>query len=68
MNKTGLSASEEKVMDSLIEAWNGFIKLPIQHPSEKKEFEHHTHILQGLLAIRSTRRDHPKGWFNSEEK
>lgn len=49
-------------MDLLIEAWNRYIKLPEQHPTEIDEFANGIHICQNLLAIRIARRCYPKGW------
>ena len=36
MRNDGLTKQEGKDMDSLIIAWNNFIKLEIQHPSDNQ--------------------------------
>jgi len=60
--KDGLTDEEGKIMDLLIEAWDRYIKLPEQHPTEIDEFGQGIHICQNLLAIRIARRCYPKGW------
>lgn len=60
--KDGLTDEEGKVADLLIEAWNRYIKLPKQYPTEIDEFADGIHICQNLLAIRIARRCYPKGW------
>lgn len=60
--KDGLTDEDGKVMDLLIEAWDKYIKLPEQYPTEIDEFGQGIHICQNLLAIRIARRFYPKGW------
>jgi hypothetical protein len=49
-------------MDTLIAAWNAFVKLPRQHPQELAEFVAGIHRCQDLLAVRVCRRMFPEGW------
>lgn len=58
----GLTDKEGEVADLLIEAWNKYIKLPKQHPTEIDEFMQGIHICQNLMTIRIARRCYPKGW------
>ncbi len=59
---SGFNTQEQKVMDSLVDAYNGFLKLPVQHSTEQAELANAIHILQGILSFRILRRDYPKGW------
>jgi hypothetical protein len=52
-----LTDQERKVLNLLAEAYNEFIKLPVQHPSHQREFEQGTHVLQQLVMSRPTARD-----------
>lgn len=62
MRNDGLNEQEGKVMDSLVDAWNEFIKLDRQHPSELSDFANGIHICQHQLAMRILRRDYPIGY------
>jgi hypothetical protein len=61
----GLTDDEGDVMDALVDAFTTYDELPVQHADEPGEFRYHIHMLQGLLAIRTARRAHPKGWSTS---
>jgi len=63
MNKKSLTKEEDKIMDLIGDIWNGFNKLPIQHPDDLFEFKFGIHYLQGLLMQRVVRRDYPKEYF-----
>lgn len=54
----GLTPEERKAMLHLVEVWNNFVKLPIQHNDDISEFRHGIHRLQHLLMIRPTRRNY----------
>jgi len=58
----GLTQQEGKVMDALVEAWNEYIKLEKQHPSDINEFGDGIHKCQHALTIRILRRDYPEGY------
>jgi len=64
-NTLGLLESEDVVANHLREAWNAFVKLPVQHDDDVSEFRHAIHSLQYLLGIRAMRRIH-SGWTNKE--
>lgn len=57
-----LTFEEQKVMGSLVDAWNEFRKLPTQHPSEIDEFCEGIHRCQNLLAMRVARRADPENF------
>jgi hypothetical protein len=59
----GLTQQEGKVMDALVEAWNEYIKLEKQHPSDIDEFKNGIHKCQHALTIRILRRDYPEGYL-----
>lgn len=58
----GLTEQEGKVMDALNFAWNGFIKLEVQHPSDVPDFTNAIHQCQQVLGMRILQRDYPQGW------
>ena len=62
MRYDGLTDSEGDVMDSLVTAWNKFVGLEKQHPSELSDFADGIHKCQNLLAVRIARREFPDGW------
>ena len=62
MRNDGLTTEEGKVMDALVLAWNDFIKLEKQHPSDTQEFNVGIHQCQHILMNRVLRRDYPKGY------
>ena len=61
-SRTGLTAEEKKVMDSLMECYGHFLKLERQHCSELQDFVDAVHRIQDLLAVRIVRRVFPDGW------
>lgn len=58
----GLTKQEGVVMDALCKAVVEYYKLPVDHPTEQREFVDAIHRLQDLLAVRIARRLYPKGW------
>ena len=46
-------------MDALVIAWNGYVALEMQHPSELGDFANGIHTCQKNLAMRIVRRDYP---------
>ena len=59
----GLTDEERVVMDSLIFAWNQFLELEVQHPSDAPDFADGIHRCQQSLALRVVRREYPEGWY-----
>jgi hypothetical protein len=62
LESSGLTGSEQNVMDDLIDAFYAYLELPVEHEDEPGEFRFHIHMLQGLLACRIVRREFPEGW------
>ena len=58
----GLTKEEGVVMDSLVYAWNNFLKLDTTHPDEINSFADGIHDCQQLLMNRVLRRDYPCGY------
>lgn len=58
----GLTEGEGVVMDSLVDAYNKFVKLKTTHPSEKDDFIDGIHECQQVLMNRVLRRDYPLGF------
>lgn len=54
--------AEKNVLTHLASAWNEFVKLPENHPSEREEFMHAIHAAQDILAVRVARRADPETW------
>ncbi len=55
----GLSVTEQeaKVASMLGAAWNAFLELPIEHPSDRTEFCQALHQAQNIVLSRSGRRE-----------
>ena len=47
-----LTDQEAKVAQMLGEAWNEYLKLPIEHPMEQKEFCSAIHTCQNIVLAR----------------
>jgi len=62
MRNDGLTLPEGIIMDHLVEAWNAFIMLSKQHPSEVDDFADGIHKCQRMLMMRILRRDYPEGY------
>jgi hypothetical protein len=62
VRKDGLTEQEGKVMDSLVDAWNEYVKLEKQHPTDIDEFCDGIHRCQHALTIRILRRDYSEGY------
>lgn len=52
-----MTQGELDVMEALIDAWNLFVELPVEHGDDAGEFRHHLHILQRQILARQGRRD-----------
>lgn len=59
-NDGKLTADEHAVLNHLVDAWNAFNELPVQHPAHKQEFTQAIHQLQRLVMSRPTSR--AEGW------
>ena len=66
MSENGLNDNENEVMDSLVQAWNAYVALPIQHTDDIDEFRSSLHRLQHLLMIREIRRIYPDSYLVKE--
>ena len=62
MRNDGLTKQEGKVMDSLVIAWNNYLKLPKEHPADTQEFCNGIHQCQHIIMCRILRRAYPKGY------
>jgi hypothetical protein len=58
-----LTPEEHEVMVHLVEAWNAFLNLPIQHGDDITEFRHGVHRLQEKVLSRPSRRMDGQGRF-----
>ncbi|CQR09268.1 TPA: hypothetical protein ACTR19_001336 [Yersinia enterocolitica] len=47
-----LSADEQRVAQMLGDAWNQYLKLPIEHPCERDEFCRAIHVCQSIVLAR----------------
>ena len=51
-----LKPAERRVVNLLAEAYNEFVKLPFQHPSNLDEFVTAIHVCQRTVGIRAVRK------------
>ena len=47
-----LTNKEQKVIDTLVEAWNAFLELPQIHPDHNNEFRSIIHSAQYMILAR----------------
>jgi len=66
--ETGFTKEEQLAHDKLMESYEAFLKLDVQHPSELSEIASAIHIIQGILTTRICRRLYPKNWPTYKEK
>ena len=55
-----LSQDEMAVLDHLVAAWNGFVRLPLLHPHERQEFMSVMHEAQRIVMARPVMREMEK--------
>lgn len=67
-NMKYLSYQEQEVLDLLIEAWNKYLDLPVQHNDDNNEFEKGIHQCQQIIALRVARKAEPEIFYNIEDK
>lgn len=58
-----ITQQEHEVLAALVEAWNAFLELPIQHGDDITEFRHGIHRLQEKVLARPARRMDGQGRF-----
>lgn len=64
---SGLDEQEQACMDALVEAWNFYRSLPVQHPDESRVFRDAIHAAQDQLICRVVRRCFPKGYTSMKK-
>ena len=52
-----LTPDEKQVIDDLVNAWNNFLKLPIEHGDDVHDFRQNIHHLQRQIMCRPIRRE-----------
>lgn len=52
-----MTESEQIVLRKLVDAWNAFVALPVEHGDEVTEFRHGIHALQNQIMARPVRRE-----------
>lgn len=50
--KAVLTPAETAALAKLVEAWNAFVSLPVEHPDGTEEFRHGIHALQCQIMAR----------------
>jgi hypothetical protein len=60
--ESGLTPAEDHVLALVCELWGAWLKLPIQHPDERREVCDAVHVVQNLLCVRMARRAFPGAW------
>ncbi len=56
MMKAEVTQQEARVVDLLAQAWNEYLRLPVEHPNEAPEFCTAIHQCQDKVLARSGRR------------
>lgn len=51
-----MTPAERAVLARLIEAWNAFIELPIEHGDDVNDFRYGLHVLERQVLARPARR------------
>lgn len=51
-----MTKAEQKCIDSLANAWNLFLELPVEHNDDLSDFRYSIHVLQRQIMARSVRR------------
>ena len=62
MTGSGLIGAEQTCHDALMKAYGEWLKLPMQHPDDMRDFGNAVHAIQNLLAFRIVRRAYPDYW------
>jgi len=57
----GLTVDERVVLETLAEAWNQFVELPVVHPQDQFEFMQAIHRAQNIVMSRVVMRQE-LGW------
>ena len=52
-----MTDTEQEIVEMLGRVWNQFLKLPIEHESDIREFQYGIHVLQRQVMCRPTRRN-----------
>ena len=52
--------ADTRIDRQVSELWESFCATPVTHPDEVAEFRHLIHGIQGLMALRRLRRQHPE--------
>jgi len=52
-----ITQDEHKVINHLVDAWNAFLKLPVDHPDSVPDFRHAIHAAQREILSRVGRRE-----------
>ena len=56
MKISEMTPNEREVIDHLVNAWNAFVGLRVEHPDDVSEFRRSLHHLQALILMRPGRR------------
>lgn len=62
MNGADLTTDELLTLESLVDAWNQFAKLPDHRPDDLNDFRRAIHEAERIIAMRSVRRARPDIW------
>lgn len=60
--ESGLTEEEKAVLDPLMQSYDAWLRLEMEHPDDMRYFVDAVHRIQDLLALRVTRRAYPIGW------
>ena len=48
-----MTDNEREIIDLLVETWNKFLELPVEHPDQVTEFRYGIHNLQNQVGSRA---------------
>jgi len=48
-----MTPQEQKVLDTTVELWEQYLKLPVIHPMDNQEFCHKIHDIQRFILSRT---------------
>lgn len=53
-----LTTQEREVVDRLVDAWNAFVALPVEHADDSDEFRRAIHAANAKVLMRPGRREY----------
>lgn len=61
-----MTPAEQEILELLVEAHNKYVRLPIQHPDDVKDWVNKLHDLTRVIMVRPTVRKYPEIFLNND--